>query len=554
MIQTLHISNYAIIEELEIQFSKGLTIMTGETGAGKSIVLGALGLIMGNRVDTKILFQGEKKCIVEGSFDISSYGLKDFFKEYDIDFEEETVIRREITPTGRSRAFVNDTPVNLKILQQLSGCLIDLHQQFDTRDIHDVSFQLRMIDALAGNGKILEQYRLLYRQYKQNESKLSKLIQQSENAAKESDFLSFQLEELNKAELVHGEQKQMEQQLSQLDHAEAIKKKLSGAYQALIEKDQSVINQLRTIAISLNQIRAYHPKLEGLLSKFEGLLLELEETANDFEQIAESTEYNPERIIEYQTRLDLIYRLQHKHHVSEVSNLLQIKEDLQQQLASFADLSEDIVALEKQLKQQKKELLNIAIKLSNRRKQVVPSFQRKVHQLLGQLSMEHARIRVDILPSDQLLPTGTDIVEFLFAPNKGSRFQSIKGTASGGELSRLTLCIKSLVASSIPLPTLIFDEIDAGVSGDVALKMGQILSKLSNEHQVTVITHSPQVASNADVHYFIYKKVIKDNTYTKVKRLTEEERIKAIAAMLSQNPPTDFAIANAKELLAMNSR
>lgn len=552
MIKTLHISNYAIIEELEIHFSKGLTIMTGETGAGKSIVLGALGLIMGKRVDTKVLFQEEKKCIVEGIFDISAYNLVAFFKEYDIDYEEETVIRREITPTGRSRAFINDTPVNLKILQQLSGCLVDLHQQFDTKDIHDVSFQLRMIDALAKNGKILEQYQVLYKQYKRNESKLSKLIQQSENAAKESDFLSFQLNELQQAELIGGEQKQIEEHLSQLDHAEAIKKKLSSAFQALVESDQAIVNQLRSLTISLNQIRAYHPKLEPLLSNFDGLLLELEEIANEFEQIAENTEYSPEQILEYQTRLDLIYRLQHKHHVSGVNDLLKIQEELQQQLASFADLSEDIAALEQIRQQQKKELIAIAATLSERRKQVISPFQGKVHQLLAQLSMEHAKIRVDILSGDELLPTGTDIAEFLFAPNKGSRYHSIKEVASGGELSRLTLCIKSLVASAIPLPTLVFDEIDAGVSGDVALKMGQILSKLSNDHQVTVITHSPQVASKADAHYFIYKKVIGDSTYTKVRKLTEEERIKAIAAMLSQNPPSDYAIANAKELLAMD--
>lgn len=552
MIKSLYISNYAIIDELEIQFSTGLTIMTGETGAGKSIVLGALGLIMGKRADTKSLFQDAKKCIVEGTFDISDYNLQDFFDQNDIDFEEETVIRREITPSGKSRAFVNDTPVKLKIVQQLSGSLVDLHQQFDTMDIHDVSFQLRMVDALAANGKILESYKTLYRTYRQNQINLSKLMRQSESAAKESDFLSFQLKELTDIELIEGEQIKMESELSQLDNAETIKKRLSEAYQLLIEDEQSVINQLNALNISLVQVSKHHQGLEKVVTKFEGLKLELEEVANEFEQIAEDTEYNPEKIANFQARLDMIYRLQHKHHVNSITELVHIQDEITTQLASYADLSEDIASIEQIIVKQEKELSAIASTLSERRKQVVSPFQKRVHKLLSQLSMEHARIQVEVHESDGLLPTGSDIVEFLFAPNKGSKFQSIKDVASGGELSRLTLCVKSLVASSIPLPTLIFDEIDAGVSGDVALKMGQILSKLSSEHQVAVITHSPQVASKADAHYFIYKKIIKNNTYTKVRKLSNEERIKAIATMLSQSPPSDNAIANAKELLAMN--
>lgn len=552
MIKSLHISNYAIIEELEIQFSEGLTIMTGETGAGKSIVLGALGLIMGKRADTKSLFRDDRKCIVEAIFDITEYELKEFFEEHDIDFEEETVIRREITPSGKSRAFVNDTPVNLKLVQQLSGSLVDLHQQFDTMDIHDVSFQLRMVDALADNSKILDNYKTLFRSYRQNQIILSKLLRQSEQATKESDFLSFQLEELSNTALVIGEQKQMEGDLSRLNNAETIKKKLSGAFQALIENEQSVTNQLNTIVVSLNTIRNHHPDLEKVITKFEGLTLEMEEIANEFEKISDDTEYDPEKIELFQSRLDLIYRLQHKHQVNGIGDLLTIQEDIQLKLNSYADLSAEIAETEKIIAKQEKELYAIAASISERRQQVIAPFQKRVHKLLGQLSMEHARIKVDIHESDGLLSTGTDIVEFLFAPNKGSRFLSIKDVASGGELSRLTLCVKSLVASSIPLPTLIFDEIDAGVSGDVALKMGKILSKLSGEHQVAVITHSPQVASKADVHYYIYKKVIKDNTYTKVKKLTEEEQIKAIATMLSQSPPSDHAIANAKELLAMN--
>jgi len=551
MIKTLHIRNYAIIEELEVHFSEGLTILTGETGAGKSIVLGALGLIMGKRADTKSLFNDAQKCIVEAVFNISEYNIQSFFEINDIDYDPETVVRREITPTGKSRAFVNDTPVNLKVLQQLSGSLVDLHQQFDTKDIHDVSFQLRMVDALADNNSPLADYQQLFRSYRKHQLQLAKLIKQSELAAKETDFLTFQLEELNTAVLIGGEQEELEQTLSKLNNAETIKKKLSQAFMVLGEQEQSVVSQLNTINVSLNQIRNFHPDIEAVLSKYEGITLELEEVAKEFEQIAESTEYDGAKIIEAQERLDLIYRLQHKHHVTDITGLLTIQEELDTQLNSYADLSSETLQLEAIIDEEELKLKAIASSLSERRKSIVSSFQKRVHKLLSQLSMEHARIKVDISPSDTLLPSGMDIVEFLFAPNKGSKFRSIKNVASGGELSRLTLCIKSLVASSIPLPTLIFDEIDSGVSGDVALKMGHILRKLSNEHQVTVITHSPQVASKADVHYFIYKKVSNNRTYTKVRKLEGDEKIRAIATMLSQSPPSDYAIENAKELLAL---
>jgi len=506
---------------------------------------------MGKRADTKSLFDEGKKCIIEASFDISDYDIKSFFDDNDIDYEAETLIRREITPSGKSRAFINDTPVTLKLLQVLSGNLVDLHQQFDTMDIHDVSFQLRMIDALAGNTLTLAAYQKLYKQYKSNQAKLAKLITQNQNAEKESDFLTFQLDELDKATLLETEQESLENGLSKLNNAETIKKKMSDAFMVLSESEQSIVSQLNTINISLNQIRQYHPDLESILTKFEGLTIELEEISKEFESVAESTEYNPERIVEMQERLDLIYKLQQKHQVTDIKGLLGIQEALQAQLNSFADLSNDIEKLEVLIDEEEKELQTIAKMLSQRRKGVVDKFQKKVHSLLGQLSMEHAKIKVEVLDSPTLLSSGGDIVEFLFAPNKGSKFLSIKDVASGGELSRLTLCIKSLVASSIPLPTLIFDEIDAGVSGDVALKMGNILRKLSNEHQVTVITHSPQVASKADVHYFIYKNNSGSRTYTNVRELIGEDRIKAIATMLSQSPPSDHAIANAKELLAM---
>ena len=551
MIKTLQIKNYAIIEKLEIQFSKGLTIITGETGAGKSILLGALGLIMGKRADTKTLYDLSQKCVIEANFLIKKYELKPFFEANDIDYEHETVVRREITPSGKSRAFVNDTPVNLKVLQQLCEQLVDLHQQFDNQDVNDISFHLKVLDALAENEHILEDYRHFYKQYRSNQKNLKSLLIQNENAIKETDFLNFQLDEFNKAELITGEQQELESELSKLNNAEEIKSRLSNAFMHLSESEQSILSQLNELELSLNQIQKFHPDLDALLQKFEGLSLELQEIANEFESLAEDTEHNPQRAQEVQERLDLIYKLQNKHSVQTVTDLLAIQEDIRQQLTSFEDLSNEILALEKIIKEEEKALHQLAKTLSERRKAVVSDFQQKVQTLLAQLSMEHAQLKVAIAAANDLLPTGTDEVEFLFAPNKGSQFLPIKRVASGGELSRLTLCIKSLVASSIPLPTLIFDEIDSGISGDVALKMGQILRKLSSEHQVAVITHSPQVASKADSHYFVYKRADDTRTTTKVRHLNEAERIRAIATMLSTSPPSDSAIENAKELLAM---
>ena len=551
MINRLLIKNYAIIEELEISFSDRLTIITGETGAGKSILLGALGLIMGKRADTKSLYNEEKKCVIEAYFDVSKYGLKSFFEGNDIDFDDQVIVRRELTPSGKSRAFVNDTPVNLNILQQLSGALIDLHQQFDTLDIHNVSFQLRMIDALAENNSLLADYQKLFKQYQSNQHKLRELTQQSENAAKETDFLNFQLKEFNEVELIDGEQEEMEDEIGRLSNAEDIKRALGAAFQHLSEDEQSVIGQLEAISNSLSGITQFHSDLDKIYQRFESIKLELEDVSQEFEKIAENTDYDPERILEIQSRLDLIYKLQNKHNAKTVSELIKIQEELQSQLKSFDDLSDEIEKLEKEIEDQKGKLTNLAQKLSKKRKGVVAEFEKKVHGLLALLSMEYAQLKVDIVELPDLNSTGIDEVNFLFAPNKGSRFLPIKDVASGGELSRLTLCTKSLVASAIPLPTLIFDEIDTGISGDVALKMGNILQELSSRHQVISITHTPQIAVKADTHYFVYKKVVEDRTVTNVKLLSFDERVRAVATMLSGSPPSDSAIANAKELLKL---
>ncbi len=549
MIKRLIIKNYAIIEEQEINFSDRLTIITGETGAGKSILLGALGLIMGKRADTKSLYDDTKKCIIEAVFDVSKYGLKAFFEESDIDYDSEVVVRRELTPTGKTRSFVNDTPVNLKVLQQLSSALIDLHQQFDTLDIHNVSFQLRMIDSLADNNVLLEEYQEEFKQYQSDKRRLAKLIAQSQSASKEIDFLSFQLKEFHEVELVDGEQDVLEDQLTRLTNAEDIKKVLGGAFQHLSENEQSVLSQMEEIEQSLASVRNFHPDLEGIISRYDGIVIELRDLVQEFEKMADATEYDGEKILEIQNRLDQIYKLQNKHHVKSVGELLEIQTNLEKRLTEFSDISGEIEAVEYSLATRKSLLTKTAAKLSQKRKAVVNGFEKKVHSLLKQLSMEHAQLQVEITDLSAFNSTGIDEVNFLFAPNMGSKFLPIKDVASGGEISRLTLCTKSLVASAIPLPTLIFDEIDTGVSGDVALKMGNILHKLANRHQVVSITHTPQIAVKADAHYFVYKKVKGDRTVTNVKLLKPEERVKAVATMLSGSPPSDSAIENAKELL-----
>lgn len=549
MIKSLQIKNYAIIESLEINFSKGLTIVTGETGAGKSILLGALNLILGSRADLKALYNDQEKCVVEAQFDVSLYDLKVFFQDNEIDYDDETVIRREILPSGKSRAFINDTPVNLNVLQQLSGALIDLHQQFDLLDIHNVSFQLRMIDALADNKRLVAGYEEEFRQYQSDKRRLANLIDRNEASAKEVEFLQFQLEEFNKAELAEDEQDRLEKELSVLSHAEEIKRTMSAAFQYLSESEQSLISQMEELGVMLHQIGKYDSKLANLSEKYDGLSEELKDLAGEFETIAEQTEYDPERIIEIQARLDLIYRLQNKHRVTSVKELLDIQQNLQQQLGAFGDLSTEIDTLKHRIVEQEKHLWEVAQTLSERRQLVIEDFENKVKDMLNQLAMESAMLKVELRKMEELGSSGIDDIAFLFAANRGSRLQMIKDVASGGELSRLTLITKSLVASAIPLPTLIFDEIDSGISGDVALRMGNILRRLSNHHQVVTITHSPQVASKADVHYFVYKTESTDRTITKVRLLNHDERIRSIATMLSQNPPSEAAIENARQLI-----
>lgn len=551
MIKKLHIQNYAIIDELRIDFSEGLTIITGETGAGKSILIGALGLIMGNRADTKSLYNEAEKSVVEAIFDIASYDLLPFFEANELDYDAELVIRRELSPSGKSRAFINDTPVNLGVLQQLSSTLIDLHQQFDTLDIHETSFQLRVLDALAENKNLLAAYRRQYRQFETDKSRLAAMKTAQLNAAKEQDFIAFQLRELDASALISGEQEQLEEEQLRLSNAEDIKRNLSGAYLALSESETAVVSNLEDVLHAVQAVKKFDKDIEALYQRLEAAKYELEDLSRELEDLSERTDYDPERLSDIQQRLDLIYRLQAKHQVKSVADLLALQERLRSSIQAVDERTEEIAKLEVVIARQYDQLQEIARNLSDRRKSVTGDFETQVVDMLRLLSMEHARLEVGIETLSEPGPTGVDEVNFLFAANLGSRLQPIRDVASGGEIARLTLVIKSLVASAIPLPTLIFDEIDTGISGGVALKMGTILRALSDQHQVVSITHSPQVASKADVHYFVYKEVIGNRTATNVKQLDMEGRIQSIAVMLSQDPPTESALKNAKELLEL---
>ncbi|KAA3639025.1 MAG: DNA repair protein RecN [Bacteroidetes bacterium] len=549
MIKNLLIKNYAIIESLEINFPDGLTIITGETGAGKSILLGALGLILGQRADSKVLYEEGKKCVVEGVFDVSEYGLKAFLESNEIDYDDEMIVRREISPSGKSRAFVNDTPVNLNILKTLSAALIDLHHQFDTLDIHRQDFQMKMLDALAGNKKLLKDYQSEYRDFQKAKKQLEEIQLLAAQSARELEFVNFQLTELHEAELIEGEQEKLENELSQLTHAEEVKKNLLASMQQLFEDEQSVSTQLAEIGNLLTTSGKVNAGVQGIAGRFLAVTEELNDIGREIERLAENTEYDEARIVESQERLDIIYRLEQKHSVKTLEALLEIQNDLEKKSASFANQSQEEERLEKQILQHEKSLMVKAGKLQDKRRKIIEPFEKKVLGLLGQLAMPQAQFSINLNDTGHLGPSGLDEANFLFSANKGGALQKIREVASGGELARLSLVTKSLVASAIPLPTLIFDEIDTGISGDVAIKMGEILRQLSNEHQVVSITHSPQIASKADAHYFVYKKDTEERTIARVRLLDDDEKVRAIAVMLSQNPPSDAAMQNARDLL-----
>lgn len=549
MLKHLSIQNYALIDKLEVELSDGLTIITGETGAGKSILLGALGLIAGSRADTQALQDKTKKCIIEASFNIKGYSLKEFFEANELDHEVLTTIRREINPEGKSRAFINDTPVTLNQLKELGEQLIDIHSQHQTLSLNGTEFQLSVVDAFAKHESLLEDYRSDFKTFRQLEKQLNELIEKEAQAKKDLDYFQFQFNELEDAGLKADEQVSMEQELETLNNAEDIKSNLSKAAFSMSAGEQNLLSSLAEIKTLLASMAKFKPEINELSTRINSSYIEMKDIANELEVLEQEIVYDPKRIELLTGKLDAIYRLQQKHQVKSISELITIKDELSNKLLDFSSLETEIEKTKASLEKINKEISAKAKTLSENRKKVIPKIEKEIASLLSSLAMPNALLKVDQVSANSLSVNGADDITFLFSANKGSDLKELKKVASGGELSRLMLSIKSLVAKLTALPTIIFDEIDTGVSGDVADKVGSIMNTMSEKMQVITITHLPQIASKGNSHLFVYKEDKNNRTFSNIKQLSSSERVDEIAKMLSTGNPTAAAISNAKELL-----
>ena len=564
MLQRLLIQNYAIIDHLDIPFSRGLNIITGETGAGKSILMGALSLILGERADSAVLQVKDKKCIVEGFFGVQGQPqVGRFLMDNDLDMTEELVLRREISSSGKSRAFINDTPVNLNQLKGICYFLVDLHQQFDTQELGSSGFQQDVLDVLAGNGDLLQKYLTLYHRYIAEKKALEEMKERQSRANVELDYHRFLLEELEELGLKANELEELEEELKLLSNAENIKSQLDAIRLILTDSELPVLSQLKSVGNKLTSIQGYHKEISSLLQRLLTVQVEIRDIAGELERINRDIDFSEERIQQINERVSLGYKLLKKHNVRTTAELLTIKEGLQHQLSdiiNIGDLIEQQEILSGNLLQQ---CMELAGSISNRRKKTIGPFSEKINGLLKQVGMPNAGFRVELKSVDQIGESGLDKTTFLFNANlppdnkaEGNledtvpgRFEPLKKVASGGELSRLVLCIKSLVARHIQLPTMIFDEIDTGISGEAARQVGIIMKELSGFHQVISITHQPQIAAKADTHYLVFKAVDKNRIVTSVQLLNSDERITAIARMLSGEKPTAAALQNAREMV-----
>jgi DNA repair protein RecN (Recombination protein N) len=549
MLKHLSVQNYALIDKLEVDLTDGLTIITGETGAGKSILLGALGLIAGSRADTQSLQDKTKKCIIEAAFNIKEYALVDFFKDHELDYEAVTTIRREINPEGKSRAFINDTPVTLNQLKELGERLIDIHSQHQTLSLNGTDFQLSVVDAFAKHETLLDGYTSDYRAFKALEKQLTDLIEKEAQAKKDLDYFQFQFNELEDAGLKPGEQMLMEQELETLNNSEEIKSSLSKAAHGLNGGEQNLLSSLNEIKILLGSMAKFKPEIAELSARVNSTYIELKDIANEIESIEQEVVYDPKQIELLNDKLDAIYRLQQKHQVKTVEELIGIKEEISNKLLDFSSLEAEIEKTRTGLAKLHTALSAKAKTISENRKKVIPKIEKEIASLLSSLSMPNAQLQISQSALESFSISGTDKINFLFSANKGSDFKELNKVASGGELSRLMLSIKSLIAQLTALPTIIFDEIDTGVSGDVADKVGSIMNTMAAKMQVITITHLPQIASKGQSHLFVYKEDKNNKTYSNIKKLDAEERVQEVAKMLSTGTPTAAAINNAKELL-----
>ncbi|ESU26466.1 recN protein [Flavobacterium limnosediminis JC2902] len=549
MLTHLTIKNFALIEQLEMNFSNQLSIITGETGAGKSILLGALGLVLGKRADLTSLKDKEQKCIIEAQFKIDKYSLKSFFSENDLDYEDLTIIRREILPSGKSRAFVNDSPVNLNELQELGEFLIDIHSQHQTRELSEEAYQIQILDAVAGNSEILQQYNSHLSEYKSAKSKLKKLISEKESLAKEQDYNSFLLEELLAANLKAGEQSELENIFEKLNNVEFIKEALDKSLALTNEEQIGIIQNIKEVKASLQKISGLSSEFNELTERVSSVLIEMDDISNELFNQTEKLVNDPEQLELTNQKLQTIYSLQKKHQVNSVEELLEIQNDLDNKVVLADDLENAISTLENEILSKIEVLDQVAKVISTNRKNAVPVLTDRITSVLSQLGMVNARFQFEIKPSETYNTFGKDEVQLLFSANKGTDFGLLKKVASGGELSRIMLAVKAILAEYSKLPTIIFDEIDTGVSGEIAHKMGDIMKAMSIEMQVFAITHLPQIAAKGQQHYKVFKSAQGESTVSELKLLTSDERIVEIAEMLSGKDISDSALNHAKALL-----
>lgn len=549
MLQSLYIKNYALIESLEINFSTDFSIITGETGAGKSILLGALGLVLGNRADLATLKDKEQKCIIEAHFSVSNYNLKQVFETLDLDYDDNTIIRREILPTGKSRAFVNDSPVNLQELQELGNYLLDIHSQYQTRDLINEEYQINLLDQVANNETNVLTFQLEFKKHKALLSELKKVISEKETLGKEQEYNLFLFEELEKAKLKVGEQQELEEESEKLNNIEFLKENLSKVIAISNQEEIGLIANLKEVKLSLQKIAAISSEFNDLHERINVSLIEIEDIVAENETLAEKLIDDPERTELVNNKLQSIYDLQKKHQVNSVEELLQIQESLEQKVVKFDDIDSLIKKLENQIQESVKTLDNQASVITKARQKASELFIKQITQIITQLGMPDAQFVFEINPTESYNKYGKDQINLLFSANKGSKLEPIKKVASGGEMSRIMLAIKAVLTDYSKLPTILFDEIDTGVSGEIALKMAEIMKQMSTKMQVFAITHLPQIASKGNQHYKVFKVTQNNDTISEIKLLNENERIVEIAEMLSGKDISQSAINHAKALL-----
>ncbi|MBQ8703085.1 MAG: DNA repair protein RecN [Bacteroidales bacterium] len=553
MLTNLHIENYALIRETDIGFGSGFVVITGETGAGKSILLGALGLLLGQRADTAVLADKERKCIVEAQFDIAGLGLQPLFEEADVDYDDRLILRREILPSAKSRAFANDTPVQLPFLRRLGSHLVDIHSQHQTLTLADSQFRLSLLDTLSapvGKASALPPYADAYRRYQELKRKLEELTSAEAQSRREQDYLQFQFDELSAARLEAGEQEALEQEQQLLSHAEAVREGLANAAAALDDdSEQSVLARLRQAKNSLSHVTAYYPEADALLGRLDSAFIELDDINGELQRSADSISYNPERQQQVDERLALLYRLEQKHGVDTVDALIAIRDSLDERLQGIASLDDRIHDLMEQVDGAFAVLQQAADALTAERTRAGKLMAKQIVPLLRELGMPEARFTIELAPTPTYGPSGHDSAAFLFNANRGGELRDLAKVASGGELSRLMLAVKSMLTSRTLLPTVIFDEIDSGVSGDIAGAVARIMCRMAEKLQVVAITHLPQIAARASQHLKVYKENETDRTVSRIRQLSPPDRVNEVAVMLSSDPPTPAALQTAKELM-----